>query len=100
MIAGKNSRRAALTPRQKAQAIDTALLVLPLAAIPDKPQEGGTEGHVAIVPVDPAGKVDWLRQEEWAGFRGTNQTHPFTQFVLDAVIKVDVREDRHGEERT
>jgi hypothetical protein len=80
-----------LGPNRKAQAIDSDLLQPPLRAIPDNPDEGGTEGHVAIVPVTSQGQVDQELLEEWAATRRSGQTHQLTQMLLDAVVEVNIR---------
>ena len=75
----------------KAQRIDLDLLASPLKPFFDQPAQGGTEGHVAIAPADPAGEVDMKALEEWAAFRNTGRLHQFTQILLDAVVTPDVR---------
>ena len=80
-----------LASGRKAQAIDSERLRLPLKAIPDNPAEGGTEGHVAIAPIDAQGRVDQALLDEWASTRGTGQVHRLTQIVLDAIVEVDIR---------
>jgi hypothetical protein len=75
----------------KAQGIDVGRLHPPLAAIPDDPGRGGTPGHVSVCPVDAAGNVDQQKLDDWAASRGTGQTHPLTQDVLDAIVNPDVR---------
>lgn len=79
-----------ITPGKKAQGIDTDKLKRPLMAIPDDEARGGLPGHFAIAPVDETGEIDTRRLEEWAGSRGTGQTHEFTQIVLDAVVEPNV----------
>ncbi len=76
---------------KKAHGIDSDMLALPLKAIPDDEQQGGTPGHFAITPVDgSSGEVDIQRLEEWAKSRGSGVTHEFTQNVLDAVVTPNV----------
>ena len=77
---------------RKAQGIDLDLLTPPLRAFFDEPDQGGTKGHVAIAPADHAGEVDAKALEEWASFRKTGQIHPFTQILLDAVVRPDYLE--------
>lgn len=71
---------------RKAQGVDLDRLKPPLQAIPDDPGKGGTQGHFAIAPVDATGAVDVRQLEAWARARGSGQTHPWTQIVLDAVV--------------
>jgi hypothetical protein len=70
---------------KKAQTIDLARLPPTLAGFMDE------EGHVAIVPVDPDGKVDFCQLNEWAACRGTEKMHQFTQLVLDAIVDEERR---------
>jgi hypothetical protein len=74
------------TPGKRVQKIDLARLRPPLRAFADDPAKGGTAGHVAILPVDDSGEVDQALLEEWAASRGSAETHPLTQFVLDTVV--------------
>lgn len=74
-------------PGRKAVEIDVDRLRLPLAAIPDDPAHGGTPNHVAIVPVDRDGAPDLAALQEWASFRERDEPHPFTQIVLDAIVR-------------
>lgn len=76
---------------RKVQGIDLALLGPPLAAFPDDPEQGGTPGHVAIAPAGASGEVDADALEDWASFRRSGRTHPYTQVLLDAVIQPNVR---------
>jgi hypothetical protein len=71
--------------------IDISLLKPPLRAIPDDPAQGGTPGHVAIVPVDDTGAIDQQKLDEWASCYGQASTHPFTQIILDAVVQKDMK---------
>jgi hypothetical protein len=70
------------------------LLVRPLKAFFDKPEQGGSEGHVAIAPADHAGEVDAKALEDWASFRKTGQVHPLTQVLLDAVVWPNFRSEQ------
>lgn len=49
------------------------------------------EGHVSIVPVDPAGQLDRMKLAEWAATRGSGSIHPLTQMLLGAVDNHKVR---------
>ncbi len=69
---------AATPPSGKAQVIDIRKLKPPLVAKPDAPPPG----HVSIGPLDP------VLIDEWAATRGTGQTHPLTQAIMDAVVDV------------
>jgi hypothetical protein len=69
---------AATPPGGKAQVIDTSKLQPPHVATPDAPPEG----HVSIGPEDPDSIA------EWAATRGTGQTHPHTQAIMDAIVDV------------
>ena len=80
---------------RKAQGLDSDRLAFPLRAFPDKPDKGGTEGHFAIAPADREGEVGMKALEEWAAFRGTGHVHPFTQTLLDAVVRPNFRSARH-----
>lgn len=80
-----------LGPREKVQVIDLTLLQSPLRAFDDDPTEGGTAGHVSIVPVDSAGEVDQALLEEWARSRGSSPAHRLTELVLAAVVQVNLR---------
>ncbi len=80
-----------LVPSSKVQQIDLDLLQSPLKPFSDDPMQGGTIGHVAIAPGDEQGNVDQKLLEEWAACRRTGTCHTFTQFVLDAVTKIDIR---------
>jgi hypothetical protein len=71
---------------RKAQGLDLNLLTPPLKAFPDDTDRGGTKGHVAIAPVDYAGEVDATALDDWASYRGTGQTHPFTRALLDKAV--------------
>ena len=71
-----------------AQVIDLGLLESPLRAFGDDVDAGGTQGHVAIVPVDASGAVDQELLDEWAATRGTTPSHLLTQILLDAVVDV------------
>ncbi len=75
----------------KAQELDLDLLIPPLQWFLDDLSQGGSPGHVAIAPATPEGDVDQLRLEEWAACRKTETLHPFTQIVLDCIIKTDMR---------
>jgi hypothetical protein len=75
----------------KAQAIDVEKLKLPLVAIPDDPAQGGSPGHVAIVPVNEKRELDLALLTEWASSRGTGHTHALTQILLDAVVEPNTR---------
>jgi hypothetical protein len=76
---------------EKAQVIDLGLLPSSLQAFADDPGEGGTAGHVSIVPVDAGGNIDQTLLDEWAAARETGQTHPLTAAVQEAVIEVRTR---------
>jgi hypothetical protein len=76
---------------EKVQVIDLSLLQGPLQALADDPGEGGTPGHVAIVPVDADGNVDQALLEEWADARNADLPHPLTDLVLAAVVREEVR---------
>ncbi|MGB6044238.1 MAG: hypothetical protein WBF93_13855 [Pirellulales bacterium] len=78
---------------RKAQAVDLSLLLRPLRAFPDDPEQGGTPGHVAIAPANPSDEVVMDALNAWALFRGSEQTHPYTQILLDAVVKPNMRKD-------
>ena len=78
---------------RKSQGIDLDSLRLPLKAFFDKPDEGGTEGHVSIAPADHSGKIDAKALEEWVAFRMTGQVHPFTQIIFDAVVSPNFRSE-------
>jgi hypothetical protein len=81
----------AIPPGKKAQGIDTDKLKLPIKAIPDELEQGGTPGHFAIAPVDESGEVDVKQLEAWAMSRGTGQTHDFTQILLDAIVEPNAK---------
>lgn len=74
---------------RKAQGVDLDMLVPPLKAFFDDPDQGGIEGHVAIAPADRAGEPDAGALENWASFRRTGRVHPFSQILLDAVVQPD-----------
>lgn len=80
-------------PGRKVQGVDLRLLRPPLRAFPDRPEQGGAPGHIAIAPVDESGRVDMDGLEHWASFRKTGQVHPLTQILLDAVVLPNVRGD-------
>jgi hypothetical protein len=83
----------AIPPGRKAQGIDLSLLRPPLRAFLDRPEQGGTPGHVAIAPVDDVGEVDIDELGHWASFRKSGHVHPLTQILLDAVVRPNVRSD-------
>ena len=61
----------------KVQVIDTGRLKL-VKANPDSPPPG----HVSLAPADGS------QIEEWAATRGTEEIHPFTQDIMDAIVDV------------
>ena len=71
-------------------AIDAALLVPPLRAIADDPTQGGSPGHVAIVPVNESGQVDQALLEEWAATRGSGVLHPLSVLLERAIVAREV----------
>ncbi len=75
-----------------AQQIDLTLLQPPLVAIPDDATAGGTPGHVAIVPVDNNGKLNQQLLEEWAAARAGGVSHWLSEIVMNAVVKVNLRQ--------
>ena len=72
-------------------AIDLSRLAYPLRAFADDPGSPGRPGHLAIAPVDQSGAVDVERLDEWIASREMNFNHPFTQYLLDAVIPEKVK---------
>jgi hypothetical protein len=76
---------------KKGQGIDTEKLLPLLRAFPDDVQLGGTSGHFAIAPVDLEGELDIERLEDWARSRGTGALHEFTQALLNAVVRPNVK---------
>jgi hypothetical protein len=66
---------AATQPGGKAQIIDTTRLKT-LVATPDAPPPG----HVSLHPPNLDEVTDW------AATRGTDEVHPYTQEVMDAVV--------------
>jgi hypothetical protein len=82
-----------IPPGRKAQGIDTDKLKPPMRAIPDDPKRGGRVGHFAIAPVDDQGQVDAAQLQAWADARGSGETHEFTQILLDAVVKPNLKRD-------
>jgi hypothetical protein len=84
----------AIPAGRKAQGIDLDRLKPPLKVFPDDPQAGGTRGHFAIAPVDEDGDVNLTELDDWARSRGTGQTHPFTQILLDAVVEPNAKGQR------
>ncbi|WP_148597766.1 hypothetical protein [Aquisphaera giovannonii] len=81
-----DSLELAVDPGGKAQVIDLNLLQEPLRAFPDRPSEGGTQGHVAIAPATRAGEVDTSLLEEWADTRDKGAGHPLTTLLAKAVV--------------
>jgi hypothetical protein len=79
-----------LSKGEKGQEIDLALLRFPLPAIADNPEEGGTPGHVTIVPVNEAGEIGQPLLEEWAASRDTDVQHPLTRILLEAIVEANV----------
>ncbi|MHB1425410.1 MAG: hypothetical protein ACYC3I_19745 [Gemmataceae bacterium] len=75
----------------KGHRIDLSQLRPPLHAFADDPNEGGDVGHVAIAPVDETGKIDRPLLESWAACRDTEEEHPLTTIVLEAVVAKNVR---------
>ncbi len=67
-------------PGDKAQVIDTTRLHS-LEAHPDAPPPG----HVSIRPPDTSEIPDW------AATRGTDEVHPYTQEIRDAIVGVERR---------
>jgi hypothetical protein len=51
----------------------------------------GDDGHVSIVPVNPAGELDMIKLEEWAATRGSATPHSLTILVLKAIVEHDIR---------
>ena len=66
---------AAFKPGDKVQVIDTSLLDK-LRAVPD----AEPPGHVSVRPPDLSEISDW------ASTRGTDEIHPYTQELKDAII--------------
>ncbi|NUQ62799.1 MAG: hypothetical protein HUU20_09935 [Pirellulales bacterium] len=75
---------------RKSQAVDLAMIGPALKGFPDELDQGGTQGHVAITPVDDSGEIDVKALEQWASFRKTGRVHPFTQVLLDAIVEPNV----------
>lgn len=77
---------AAIKPGGKGQKIDLARLdPALLGCFQDE------NGHVSIVPVDANGNMDRMKLAEWAATWASDQPHPFTTMVLDAVVERNVR---------
>ncbi len=75
----------------KGQQIDLALLQMPLRAFADDSAEGGTAGHVTIVPINEAGEVDRALLDEWAATRATDEHHRLTDLIVAAIAQPNVR---------
>lgn len=78
---------------RKSQGVETEKLKLPLKAIPDDVERGGTPGHFSIAPVGDDAQVDRAQLEEWSKARGSGASHELTQIVLDAVAKPNIKGD-------
>jgi hypothetical protein len=78
-----------LRPGVVGQGIDLAMLPATLKAFADDPAIGGSPGHVAIVPVDAAGTIDWQLLQEWAASRNSGQPHPLTIMLENAIVEID-----------
>ena len=75
-----------------AQVIDVTMLQHPLCAIPDNVAEGGTPGHVSIVPNNVAGEVNLQLLDEWTATRGQAPPHALTRNVMSAIVQSNVRQ--------
>ena len=75
----------------KGQKIDHARLPPGLRAFEDDLGEGGTDGHVAIVPVDEGGAIDRRRLDEWVASREAENEHELTRLLMEAVVEKNVR---------
>jgi len=83
-----NRLELAVEPGGKAQVIDLDLLQLPLVGLEDHPLlDGGHEGHVSIAPVTGEGRIDQQLLVAWAMSRGTDQPHPLTGLVKQALVE-------------
>jgi hypothetical protein len=77
---------AAVKIGKRAQKIDLAMLdPAVLGCFQDE------QGHVSIVPIDPAGNLDMIKLTEWAATRGSPTPHPFTTMVVKAIVEPNVR---------
>jgi hypothetical protein len=75
-----------LRANEEGVAIDLGLLSHPLRAFPDDPRAEGRPGHVSIAPVNESGEVDLPQLLTWVNSRESGFGHPFTQFLLDAIL--------------
>lgn len=75
-VTGLSAFKVATGEKQKHQEIDTSKLKLLKAVCDNK-----DTGHFSIVPCDSA------KMAEWIASKGKNEIHPFTQELMDAIIR-------------
>jgi hypothetical protein len=77
---------AAIKPGGKGQKIDLTLLdPALLGCFQDQ------NGHVSIVPIDVEGNMDMMKLAEWAKTWGSEDVHPLTTMVMDAIVEKNVK---------
>ena len=77
---------AAIKPGGKGQKIDLALLdPALLGCFQDQ------NGHVSIVPIDADGNMDMMKLADWAATWSSNEVHPLTTMVMDAIVEKNVK---------